>query len=174
MPGARVHLVQIGRIVNLHGIRGELRVLPHNPDSDILEGLPVVFLRGPSGERRLRVTRARRHKRFILTCLEGIDSANRAEELVGSEVWVDRDLLPAPDPHEVYHADLLGCRVRTEAGELVGVIKDVFTVPSNDVCVIEGNDGREHLIPLIADVVSHLDVQSKELTVRPIPGLLDS
>jgi 16S rRNA processing protein RimM len=51
-------------------------------------------------------------------------------------------------------------------------VTDVIPVGSNDVCVVQGA-GREHLIPLIADVVRHVDRADKRLVIDPLPGLLD-
>jgi 16S rRNA processing protein RimM len=80
--------------------------------------------------------------------------------------------LPAPAPGEYYHADLIGCAVRTETGEEIGVVEEVLTTASNDVCIVRAR-GREHLIPLVADVVVDVDPSRRAIVIRPLPGLLD-
>jgi 16S rRNA processing protein RimM len=60
----------------------------------------------------------------------------------------------------------------TTSGAEIGVVKEVIPVGSNDVCVVHA-DGREHLIPLIADVVRKVDRADKRLVIDPLPGLLD-
>jgi 16S rRNA processing protein RimM len=166
-------LVELGPIVNCHGVRGEMRLLPHNPDSDAAVLQSGVVLMWPDGRRRAgQVRAARRHKRFLLVQLDGVDDLDAAEALVGCTVAVPRAALPAPEADAVYHADLIGCAVVTTAGEPLGTVEGVMVTGSNDVCVVR--DGRrEVLIPLIADVIAELDVAGRRLVVRPIPGLLD-
>lgn len=166
-------LIELGRIVNRHGIRGEVRVLPHNPASPMLEHCATMMLRTAGGacESR-RVLSRRRHKQFLLVQFEGVDTANAAEALIGRVVCLDGAQLPPPGPGEIYHIDLIGCRVCTDDGAPVGMVRAVFNTGSNDVCTVEG-DGREYLIPLIADVIVRIDVGDRHMVIRPIPGLLD-
>jgi 16S rRNA processing protein RimM len=169
---ARRGLIELGRIVNLHGVRGEVRVLPHNPDSDLLEKARTVFVSGP-GDRceEYAVLGARAHKRFILLRLRDVDSPAAAERLVGRPVCIPAAELPPAGPHEYYHCDLMGCAVRTDDGEDLGVVEEVMATGSNDVCVVRGR-GREHLIPLVADIVVDVRVSERVIVIRPIPGLL--
>jgi 16S rRNA processing protein RimM len=166
-------LIELGRIVNRHGIRGEVRVLPHNPDSDAVLELPDVVLIGADGaiERRA-VLASRRHKQFVLLRLADVATANDAEALVGRCVAMPRDRLPPVGPAQVYHVDLIGCAVRTTAGEALGIVEELIVTGSNDVCVVRGA-GREVLIPLVADVIAALDTSARTIVVHPLPGLLD-
>jgi 16S rRNA processing protein RimM len=166
-------LVELGAIVNLHGIRGELRLLPHNPDTALTGDVrELVLIHRDGTQQPLRLRGARRHKRFVLVTLEGVDDANAAQALIGCRVAVPRTALPPPGPNAVYHADLIGCGVVTTAGTALGRVQEMLVTPSNDICVVRGA-GREHLIPLIADVIAEIDVAGRRLVVHPLPGLLD-
>ena len=165
-------LVELGRIVNRHGVRGELRVLPHNPESEALMELPsIVLTRDDAAPEWRRVLAARRHKRFALLRLEGVASADDAAVLIGCGVAVPRRQLPPPGA-AVYHVDLIGCAVRTTSGEALGTVAELIVTGSNDVCVVRGA-GREVLIPLIADVIVRLDPTARTIVVNPLPGLID-
>ncbi|HVN85324.1 MAG TPA: ribosome maturation factor RimM [Candidatus Binatia bacterium] len=166
-------LCRIGTIVNTHGVAGELRVLPYNPDSSSMQPGQEITLCWPERSQRVRVRSVRPHKRFRLIQLEGCDSATRAETLVGAEVAVDADTLPPAGPNEVYHHDLIGARVCTDDGRELGVIEELLVTGSNDVCVVRGDSG-EHLIPLIEDVVRTIDLVNRRLVITPLPGLLDA
>ena len=166
-------LVELGPIVNRHGLAGEVRLLSYNPESTTATAVSHVVLIDRSGRREVRGVRGvRRHKRFVLLRLEGVESAAAAEALVGYTVAVPRSALPAIDPGAVYHTDLLGCAVETTQGEQLGTVREMLVTGSNDVCVVRGA-GREVLVPLIADVVAELDVAGRRLIIRPLPGLLD-
>jgi 16S rRNA processing protein RimM len=166
-------LIQIGRIVNRHGVRGELRILPHNPNSTALDLLPEVVIETAAGASEIRrVLSARRHKRFVLVHLEDVGTANEAESLIGRTVSVRREDLPPPDAGEVYCHDLIGCAVCTEGGEDLGCVEEMLETGSNHVCVVR-QGATEHLIPLVADVVVELSVEQRRIVIRPLPGLLD-
>jgi 16S rRNA processing protein RimM len=165
-------LVEVGRIVNRHGIRGELRIRLHNSESNLLAAIERLALVSPDGAVEWRrIIGTRRHKHFILTRFDGVDDANSAELLIGRSVAVRRDQLPEAEEGEVYHLDLLDCSVSTDAGEPLGRVVDVIVTGSNDVCVVRDGE-REYLIPLIDDVIVELSPGEK-IVVRPIPGLLD-
>lgn len=168
-------VVEIGRIVGRHGIRGDVKLLPHNPDSTIFATLTDVVMTRENRSERRRVVSIRPHKRVWLAHLEGVDTANDAEALTGTIVSVPRDLLPRLATGEVYYIELLGCPVMTEDGTSLGTVTHVFPTGSNDVCEVRDGE-REYLIPLIADVVVRLDVHAPEriLIIRAIPGLLDA
>jgi 16S rRNA processing protein RimM len=166
-------LIEIGRLVKLHGVRGELRMLPYNPDSTLAADLPALLVRTPQGLRELAVAGVRPHKRFLLFRFEGIDGADQAAPLVGSEVCVRAEQLPPLGPDEAYHIDLIGCSVETEDGTRLGEVSDILITGSNDVCVVRDGE-REVLIPLIDDVIVRLDTEGGKIVIRPLPGLLDA
>jgi 16S rRNA processing protein RimM len=170
--GTRPQKVVLGKIVNTHGIRGELRLLPFNPDTEAIQPGSELELRRGSTTRRAAVRATRRHKNFILVTLEGVDTMNAAEELLGSEVEIDADLLPPPEEGEAYHFQLIGLDVVTTGGESVGVVQEVFTTAANDVCVVRRERG-EVLIPYVPDIVREVDLEAGRLVIEPIPGLLD-
>ena len=167
-------LIELGRIVNRHGIRGEVRVLLHNPDSTAVVDSPAVILtRADGSTESRRVLESRRHKHFALVRFDGVTTANDAEALIGCGVAVPRAQLPPPGPSALYHVDLIGCAVHTTDGELLGTVEELIVTGSNDVCVVRGA-GREVLIPLVADVIATLDTAARTIVVRPVPGLLDA
>jgi 16S rRNA processing protein RimM len=169
---AAEELIALGHLVRPHGLRGELRMRPYNPDTTALEGGTTVFLRRDGEHEQRRLNSVRRHKNVVLLTFEGCDDIDAAQELVGCEVCLSPDRLAPLAPGEIYHHELVGMRVRTTDGEDLGTVAEVMAVPSNDVLVVR-DDTREHLIPLIADVVKEIDVAARSVVIEPIPGLLD-
>jgi 16S rRNA processing protein RimM len=165
-------LIEIGRLVKLHGVRGEIRMLRYNPDSTLAASLPVLLVRTTHGVRELSILAARPHKQFLLLRVEGDNTADEAAALVGSEVCVRPEQLPALGPDEAYHIDLIGCSVETEAGSQIGEVVDIIVTGSNDVCVVHGREG-EVLIPFIDDVIVRTDTDAGKIVIRPLPGLLE-
>jgi 16S rRNA processing protein RimM len=173
LPAAEL-LIELGRIVNRHGIRGEVRLKPHNPDGSAITALPaLLLLRPPAAPPRRRVVAARPHKQFLLVQFDGVTTAEGAEALIGCTVAVARADLPPAGPAAVYHVDLIGCAVRTTAGAALGTVREVIVTGSNDVCVVR-DGAREVLIPLVADVIAELDTTTRTIVVHALPGLLDA
>jgi 16S rRNA processing protein RimM len=166
-------LIALGDIVNTHATHGEVRVRPFNPDTTTLVPGSTVVLRNGVQHQERRIRTLRPHKNFLLVTLEGCDSMDAAEELIGWEICLPETDLPPAGPDEIYHYQLVGMTVRTTLGAEVGTVAEVLSLASNDVCVVRA-DGREHLIPLIADVVKEIDREQRRLIIEPMPGLLDT
>lgn len=171
--GAPEPLVPLGTLTRPHGIRGELRFRPFNPDSATLApGVRVILRRDGAVLGSAVVVGIRPHRDVRLLTLDTCDSATAARALAGVEVCVPASALPPLAPGEFYHRDLVGLAVVTPRGEALGTVDAVLPLPSADVCVVRrGQD--ERLVPLIADVVKEVDLAGRRLVIDPLPGLLD-
>lgn len=158
-----------GWVAGVHGLKGLLRVKLNTDFPERVREADRVWLRGPTGAlREYNLVRATEHKQGLLVKLEGVDDRNVADALRGWQLVVRREELPALAEGEHYWHDLLGLRVVTEDGQAVGTIRDILRTGSNDVYVTEGP-----LIPATAEVVVGVDLDRGEMTIRPMPGLLD-
>jgi 16S rRNA processing protein RimM len=163
----------LGRLVNTHGVRGQIRLFPYHFPCPTLRNAVTVFLRLRSTTlTAYRVEEAQPHKLFILLKLEGVDSMEAARALVSATLAVkEQDLLPLAE-EEFYHYQVIGMEVITTSGTRLGTIKEVFFTGSHDVWVIRQGE-KEHLIPVIDEVVRSLDIPGKKAIVEPLEGLLD-
>jgi len=166
-------LVSLGKLVKPHGIRGEIRFLPFNPHSTTIQPGSVIVLRHGDTEHARRVIAVRPHKNLLLLTLDGCTSMTAAETLVGADVCVPASALPPPGPDEVYFRDLIGLEMVTLDGAPVGTVTAIMPLPSSDVCVVHAG-AREHLVPLVADIVKEIDVAGGRIVIDPPPGLLDT
>ena len=166
-------LIPLGQVIKTHATSGALRLRLFNPASTALAaGSRVVLRRG--GEQCERSVRdVRRHGPSLLLTLEGCESMSAAEALIGYELCVRQADLPPVGTGEFYHYELIGMSVITTTGVEVGTVIEVMSVSSNDVCVVRAGR-REHLIPLIADVVKQIDREQRRIVIDPLPGLLES
>jgi 16S rRNA processing protein RimM len=156
--------IEIGRITRPHGIRGEVVIVTHDPESQILAELETIWVGG--AERR--VTGARGTHRGWLIQLEGIATRNDAEALRGQLVEVDRGALELGDD-ELLLGDLVGCQVQRIDGTPWGTISAVEG-GMQDLLVI--HDGElERLLPLVDEFVKDIDLDRGVVTVDPPEGL---
>jgi len=169
-----VEWVTIGKITAPHGVRGEVRVLPLTEFPDRFRDLKRVYLSLGDRRRECTVDGVKSLPRgLFLLKLEGVDSRDEADRWRGADVQVPRsEAVPLP-PGRYYVFELVGARVVTKEGALLGRLRDVITTAANDVYVVSGEDGREILIPAVKHVVLSIDVGEGVVVVDPPPGLLE-
>ncbi len=159
--GARV---EIGGVARAHGIRGEIVIITHDPDSKTLGGMERVFVDGV--ERK--ITGARDTQRGWLVQLEGVVTRNDAEALRGKRVEVDREDLDLDDD-DVLLGDMIGCKVVLPDGTPWGEVAAIDAASAQNLLVIHDN-GIERLVPLVDVFVTKIDLDARVVTVDPPEG----
>lgn len=162
----------VGRIINTHGVRGEMKVMPLTSDVSRFDYLKLVWVEENGKLTEHFVENVRYHKNFVLLTLRGIDTMDKAEALKNCELKVDRKHARPLEEDEYFIADLIGCQVY-ENGVLLGTVTDVLQTGSNDVYVTQGEKYGEILIPAIQQVIRKVDVESGEIHVELPEGLVD-
>jgi 16S rRNA processing protein RimM len=166
-------LIEIGRVARAHGVRGELRVALHWPDSDALLEASEVLIELPDREpRRIEVVHARRADRAILLTLHGIADRDAATALRGAKVLVERSSLPAAEEGEYYLCDLIGARVVEPAGE-IGEVVEIRSHPSVDCLVIRTASGSLLEQPMVLPWLERVDVAERCVYLSGRDGLIE-
>lgn len=166
----------VGRIVNTHGIRGEVRVISTTDFEETRFAIGsklAVFKKDDKRPIWVTVESARRHKNFILLTFEGLNNINLVEPFKEGLLKVSKDQLAEDelDENEYYHFEIKDCEVYSEEGELIGVVTDILETGANDVWEIKSK-GKKHYIPYIADVVKEIDIDNKKIIIHVMEGLL--
>ncbi len=165
----------VGKIVNTHGIKGEVRVISRTDfakERYKIGNSLFLFLPNASQPIELIVKSHRTHKNFNLLTFEGYEDINQVEVLRDGILKVSEDQLAKLPKGEYYFHEIIGCVVITDEGEEVGIVKEILTPGANDVWVVKGKDGKEQLIPYIEDVVKDINISDQKITITPIEGLL--
>jgi len=112
----------------------------------------------------VRIVDGRKQGKGIAALLPGFEDREQAVTLVGTQIFVRRDQLPAPGEDEYYWSDLEGLEVKTTTGEMMGRVDKLIETGANDVLVIRGN--REHLVPFIqGQYVTRVDLEGGVIEV---------
>ena len=159
-----VNLLETGEIVSTHGIQGEVKILPWADGPEFLLDFDTFYLKGKPYE----VLSSRVHKTCVLAKLKGIDTPEQATLLRGQVVSIDRSDVQLPEG-TVFIADLIGCKAITEEGEEIGRIKEVLTMPSSDVYVIQGE--HKYMIPSVKEFVKEINVAEGYVRIHLIEGM---
>lgn len=147
-------MLEAGKIVNTHGVRGELKVESWLDDPALFAGLEALTVSGVS----YRLCSARTQGRFALVKLEGIDSIDDAMPLKGKVALARREEIPLEEGAH-FVADLVGLdAVNAETGEVFGKVVEVHTFPAQDVYEVQGE--RTYLIPDVPDFVAGIEEEA--------------
>lgn len=165
--------VLLGKIIATHGVKGQLRVFLFSGEFSSIAGLDTVMVKAPNhGMETFEVAAAARHGKKVLLTLKNYDNVNQVLHLVGRELYVERDQLPELPEGEYYWRDLVGLRVVTDQGEMLGTLTEIIATGSNDVYVVQGRE-REYLIPALEEVVLEVNLDDGVMKVSPPEGLFD-
>jgi 16S rRNA processing protein RimM len=164
-------LLQIGKIVGVFGVRGELKVFKMAEDAAFFDPGRRVMLRMQDERRAQHTVRTvKPYKNILRVHFKEIPDRNAAEKLVGANVFIPRSALPETDPDTWYWCDLIGLDVYTVDNQSLGRVTSMIETGSNDVFVVTGESG-EILIPAIASVVIEVDLKKNRILVDPPEGL---
>lgn len=165
--------LELGQIVGTHGVKGELRVNPWCDSPEFAKKFKTLYF-DKNGNNSVRVVSCRPHGNIILLKLENVDTIEKAETLRNAMLYLRRADAELPEG-TWFIEELIGCVVRDadDRDKVYGTLYDVSDTGANDVWYINGEDGKEYLIPAIKDVVIETDVASNVVFIRPLKGIFD-
>ena len=156
--------IEAGRIVNTHGVAGEVKIEVWLDSPAFLRRFPRIFVGGV--EKKLLGGRVQKH--FLIAKLEGVDDVSAAMALKEKTITVDRGDIRLPKG-SFFLQDILGARVVDEQGNEVGMLTDVLERPAQNIYVVQGE--TEHLIPAVPEFILKTDADAGIVTVRLIEGM---
>ena len=163
--------LELGQIVNVKGLKGEVKVNSFTDDNTKFERIPNVFLKQKGNLKEYSIESVGYNKNQVIIKFKGIDTIEEAEKLRNSYIVVDREIFGELPEGVYYIADLLGLDVYTEDGTLLGKVDDIFSTGSNDVYVVKDELGKQKLLPGIDEVIKQIDLESGKIIVNLIEGL---
>lgn len=166
-------MFNVGKIVNTHGIRGEVKVKRITDFEERFQIGATLYVVDGDKITEVEVASHRVHKGFDLLKFKGYEDINAVEPFKGTYLKITEDQLMELPEGEYYYHEIIGCKVKTVQGDDLGTITEILAPGANDVWVVKNQDGKEYLIPYIDDVVKHVDVERQEVMIDPIEGLLD-
>ncbi|MFC4810687.1 ribosome maturation factor RimM [Paenibacillus sp. GCM10023250] len=167
--------LSVGKLVNTHGIRGEVKVISQTdfPEERFAPKSRLTLLNEENGQQvDVEVQSAREHKGMYYLKLKGYDNINDVEKYKGWSLKVSKEEMIELDEGEYYHHQIIGCAVVTDEGADLGVITEILVPGANDVWVVQPKKGKQVLIPVIDEVVLDVDVANKTVKVHLMEGLI--
>jgi 16S rRNA processing protein RimM len=167
-------LIGVARIVRPQGRRGEAIADLLTDFPDRFARLREITVRLSTGETSiLKLESSRLHKGRVVLKFAGYDEIAQAEALRGALVLVTRDQLVELPLDTYYDFDLIDCDVITKDARPVGRVTGVQRYGAAPLLAVQGDEKREHLIPLTESICREIDVASKRIIIDPPEGLLE-
>ena len=160
--------IEIGKIVNTHGLRGHIKVEPWCDGIETFEYLNRVFV----GNVEYEIENVKIQKNFFLLKLAKLDTIEEAEKLKNKVICADENEMP-PLPEGVFYIkDIIGLSVY-DGDKFIGEITDWIETGANNVYIIKRLNGKDVLIPAIDSVIAEVDIENKKMSVNMLEGLME-
>ena len=163
--------LDVGKIVNTHGLKGEVKIVPWTDSPDVFEEIEYVFAKQKKEEIKLTVKNIKYQKNNIIVKFLEINSIDEAQEYKNCVLSADRQMLPELEEGVYYIVDLIGCSVFDEDGKDLGKITDVFNTGANDIYAVSAPQRKDLLIPVTDETVLDVDIENKKVIVHLLEGL---
>jgi 16S rRNA processing protein RimM len=160
----------IGQIGKAHGVRGEVRVVPHTDMPERFSWLDTVYIGEPDPQ-PIAVESVRLHKSFVLLKFAGYESREQVERLRGQWVQVPEEEAIPLEEGEYFLYQLIGLQVFEDTGQFLGELVDMIETQANNVFVVQ-TGSQQVLLPDTEEVVLAIDFENGRMTVHLLPGLL--
>ena len=152
--------MELGKIVNTVGLKGEIRVWPY---IDYFDKVKKVYINGKEHE----IERTRNHKNVVIIKLKDINTIDEAESLKDMMIEIERKDAPSLPEGIYYINDLIGFEVYSDDGKFLGTLDDIFNTGANDIYQV-----GDILLPAIKDVIKQIDTDNQKIIIHLIDGLI--
>lgn len=165
--------LEAGKIINTHGLRGEVKVVTWTDYPEVFEEIEFLYVHKKTGDERLDIKNIKYQKNNIIVKFEQIKDIDEAEKYKNMVLYVDREQLPPLPDGMNYIVDLIGLEVYNEDNEKIGVIADVFNTGANDIYDVKREGKKNLLLPVIDECVKEVDIENGRVIVNVMEGLDD-
>lgn len=167
-------LVQVGKVMDAHGIRGDIYCLIFSGDVSWAEGLKQLHLKEAftTSVKTYEVKRLKEFKRGFIVTLKDVVDRNQAEFLKGAELWVPAELFVSEDGDSIYLKEILDFSLTDEVLGGIGPITGFSSNTAQDLLQVAYQGGTIE-IPFVKDFVVQIDFEAKTVLTKLPEGLLD-
>ena len=160
--------INIGKIVNAVGLKGEVKIYNYSNAKERYEGLGIICVENENYE----IEKVRYNKDMVILKLLGINDRTSAEELKGKDLFINESELAELPEGEYYVRDMIGISVVENDGSTLGILSNVIQNKAQDLYEVEMSDGKTILIPAVEEFILDIDIDAKRMIVKLIDGLV--
>jgi 16S rRNA processing protein RimM len=166
--------LDLGIIIGSFTLDGTLKLksLTDQPKKRYKKG-NKVFLFNPKNNdiTNLTVDSYKTNGQFDLVKVFGIDTKEKADELRGCLLKVEKDSKDLEEGH-YFFSDLVGCQIIDENENVLGVVAQVEEFPSAITLRVRRNGEKDFFVPFLNEFINKVDILKKKIYIRVMEGML--
>ncbi len=163
--------LEIGKIVGIHGIKGNIKVFPWCDSPEFLCIFKKLYFF--KGKEKIDILSVNVNKNIVIMNIDKIDSIEKALKLKGQILYIDREDVKLEEG-SYFIQDIIGLKVVNKYnGKIYGKISQVLKTGANDVYEIRDKNNNINLIPVIDEVVDDIDIDNSVVYITRIEGLFE-
>lgn len=163
--------LEIGQIVNTHGLKGYIKVVPFTDSISRFEELTKIYIQYKKELIEFKIEKVKYLKKLVTLKLYGINHINEAEKYKNCYIFIKREDAKKLEEDTYFIADLIGLEVYDETNKLIGKLNDIYNTGSNDIYVVNSNDGKQILFPALKSVIKQIDIKNGKIIVDVNGGI---
>lgn len=161
----------VGKIINTHGIKGNVKIYPYTDDPERFKDLDYLLI--GDGFKELKIVDMFIQKGFVYVRFEGYEDINKILDFVNSNVYIyDKDRVKLPEDR-YFISDIVNMEVHDMEGKLIGKVTDVIENLANDLFQVQKPSGKIFYLPARKEFIKEINVERKVIIIELIEGLLD-
>jgi len=164
--------ILIGKIIGPRGVKGEVKVAPLTFSLKRFKEIKEVLIELHGESKVLQIEYSKLQNNIVILKFKGLSSISEVESLKGAKLKISQQESPSLPEDTYYYYQIIGMEVFTENNrEYIGKIKEILETGANDVYIVKHKD-KEYLIPAVKEFIKKIDIEKKEMVIKPIKGLL--
>ena len=161
-------LIEFGKIVKAHGLKGDVKVYSYSDNNDNILKLKKVYISG----REYKVQSMKMIKNMFLMKLSDVNDIDQTQPFIDKIVYREVVSGESNEDDGFFVKDLIGIEVFEDNGQKLGVLKEVFQTGANDVYEVIDSNNKSIYLPALKDVIKNIDINSKKMVVKLMEGLI--
>lgn len=166
-------LKHVGKVMDAHGIRGDIYCLIFSGDISWCDRLHELQLQNKGKAELFEIMKLKAFKKGFIATLKGFTDRNRAEEYKGAEIWVDESIFKSQEGEALYLNEILHFELVDIAVGVVGKIEEFSSNGIQDLLVVKSASGEIFEIPFVKEFVLDIDFAAKKMKMDLPEGLLE-
>lgn len=162
--------IYIGKIVNTHGIKGEIRIISYFEYKDKVF-IPNQNIYIGKDKKRYKIVSYRRHKNYDMVILEGYNDINQVLPLIKQEVYINKEDLSLNDGEYCYD-DIIGYDVCTD-NQKKGIVSDIYLIDSTRRLMDVKMPDKTVMVPVHPDFIKEVDKNKKVVILTAPEGMFE-
>ena len=167
-----IDYIKVGKIINTHGIKGELKVYPLTNDIYRFDHLKTAFL----GDKKLKVEveKVKYYKDLVILKFKEFNNINQVLSFKENFIYVDAEGKIDLTKGQYFIFDIIDCIVFDTKGKKIGIVTEVIQLSSNDIYIVKDIEkSKEYLIPAVEEFFIDIDIANKKIVIDPIEGMIE-